>query len=501
MVCRPEDVAAALAFAKEQYSIINQELNSRKTKIWSPTQASLLSLPEAFHAHCFPYLKCLGTHLRMSGDQHNTDIDPSDPTQPFQQPIDRLTTLTNALTELQPHGLKRQVATTLLWHYASASAQHVARNYFVTDTMAAEWDNHVISAWESILRVRFTRDNPLLALPRRKAGLHITDMATRHHAAIWGIWGALQKALPHITETTDSLPTTAQFVRACPTIAQSLDSTQQALARSTNRTALAVQPLSTALKREDTQKVIMDMIQDHTLAELHRRPDISPTTQALLHSQTGRGTAAFLAVPCHTEYIADDEPFTTAVMLRAHENYAGAPPPPQSTQPLAQPEVNTTNASATTPIVQSAASSTAAPPNPASEIPDPTAPLPAPPYAVPAPATNPTGSIPAQITAAPIPCTPAPPCCPNRAHNGQACSKPLDPYCVHARLCAWGGGVVRRHNAVVKALAHVITTATGAHVHLERREAELARIFRGQVQHGQMDIVVIDYGSKKRTST
>ena len=56
---------------------------------------------------------------------------------------------------------------------------------------------------------------------------------------------------------------------------------------------------------------------------------------------------------------------------------------------------------------------------------------------------------------------------------------------------------MRRHKAVVRALATVITTVTGARVYLERREAELARIFRGQPQQGQMDIVVVDYGTRK----
>ena len=57
--------------------------------------------------------------------------------------------------------------------------------------------------------------------------------------------------------------------------------------------------------------------------------------------------------------------------------------------------------------------------------------------------------------------------------------QPLDKHCVHARICNIGGAVIRRHDAVVRALAQIIHRVTGAKTHLEGREAELARIFRG----------------------
>ena len=58
--------------------------------------------------------------------------------------------------------------------------------------------------------------------------------------------------------------------------------------------------------------------------------------------------------------------------------------------------------------------------------------------------------------------------------------------------------MIRRHDAVVKALAKIIHNVTGAKTHLERRDGELARIFRGRVQQGQMDIIVVQSGEFKR---
>ena len=222
----------------------------------------------------------------------------------------------------------------------------------------------------------------------------------------------------------------------------------------------------------------MGLVQDSTLRKMHQNANMSPAKQAFLHSQSSRGTAGFLSVPRHTEMIAEDAPFTTAVMLRAFEPYAGVPPPPTAPPPPAAPangpapthtatNPSTTPAAHNTTTTTHTAASAHPQPNTASSTPT---------------VANPTPPVPR---------------CPNVSAVGEACGCTLDERCIHARICAWGGGVVRRHNAVVRALATVITEATGARVHLEKREAELTRIFRGQPQQGQMDIVVVDYGAKK----
>ena len=96
-------------------------------------------LPQEYHHFLVADLKCLGTHLRVSGDLDATPIALSDPAHPFRDPLQKLTRITNNITSLQQTGLKQQTALTLLQAYTSSAAQHVVRNYFVTDAQAREW--------------------------------------------------------------------------------------------------------------------------------------------------------------------------------------------------------------------------------------------------------------------------------------------------------------------------------------------------------------------------
>ena len=52
---------------------------------------------------------------------------------------------------------------------------------------------------------------------------------------------------------------------------------------------------------------------------------------------------------------------------------------------------------------------------------------------------------------------------------------------------------MKRHDAVLRALAALITRMTGASVQIERRTTELRRIFKGRIQEGQMDIITTDF--------
>ena len=85
------------------------------------------------------------------------------------------------------------------------------------------------------------------------------------------------------------------------------------------------------------------------------------------------------------------------------------------------------------------------------------------------------------------------PSCPNITAGGAVCGQPLDADGLHACLCGTGGGVIKRHDAVLRALAGLITRVTGAAVQIERRTTELRRIFRGRIQEGQMDILTTDF--------
>ena len=60
-------------------------------------------------------------------------------------------------------------------------------------------------------------------------------------------------------------------------------------------------------------------------------------------------------------------------------------------------------------------------------------------------------------------------------------------------ICQFGGGVVRRHHAVVRALASIIHQVSLARVAIEKRSATLDRqAANGNVQEGQMDIIVMN---------
>ena len=77
----------------------------------------------------------------------------------------------------------KQTAITLLHNYTASAAQHVARNYFVTDSQAREWDQAVTRSWSMILN-KDLPCTPLMALPRKMGGNVATDMEARHTIAL-----------------------------------------------------------------------------------------------------------------------------------------------------------------------------------------------------------------------------------------------------------------------------------------------------------------------------
>ena len=222
-------------------------------------------------------------------------------------------------------------------------------------------------------------------------------------------------------------------------------------------------------------------------------PHATPTALALHHSQSGKGAGAFLNTPADPEEIMDDELFSIGVSARLLEPWAGQPPdqhipntPTTQLDPQTQPSQNQP------PSIQPDPVDASHPPTVIPWLPQ------SPIYTTP---SNPTPSAqPVPAGAGPTQHTqPQPtPGCPRVSGKGERCNRALDPQCVHARLCRFGGAVIRRHDAVVKALARVIHNVTGAKTHLERRDTELARIFKGKVQQGQMDIIVVQYGSTTR---
>ena len=81
--------------------------------------------------------------------------------------------------------------------------------------------------------------------------------------------------------------------------------------------------------------------------------------------------------------------------------------------------------------------------------------------------------------------------CGNKNAQGQTCGCRVDDKGIHYMICQAGGGVMRRHDAVVRVLASLIHDITRARVVVERRSATLDRMVNGVNQEGQMDIIVM----------
>ena len=99
----------------------------------------------------------------------------------------------------------------MLQAYTSSAAQHVARNYFVTDTQASDWGREVLRAWSAILGKEYIA-SALTMLPKRLGGCACADMQSRHHAAIWSAW---TEAIPHIVLST-RFRDADELLDACP---------------------------------------------------------------------------------------------------------------------------------------------------------------------------------------------------------------------------------------------------------------------------------------------
>ena len=390
IICRKQDIPQALHFAETRFGLVQQELQQTKIKIWSPRPSAPQDYPQDLQARLVSQLKCLGTYLRISGDPDNTYIELTDPARPFQIPAQRLTSITNTITQLQDHGLKRQIAITLLHSYTASAAQHIVRNYFVTPCQAREWDHLITASWEKILRRKITPSNVLQHLPRKLGGCGITDMQFRHDAAIWSAWTG---ALPHLIASLPQFHNIEELIDHCPNISQSLANTQQQLAYHLSCPALRHKPLHAALSAHVKHKQYLTRIQTHLHHNLHRSSDT--VSQALLHSQSSTGAGAFLTAPPDEAHIMGDHNFSTSVLTRLHQPWAAyTDNPPDDDNP---------------------------------------------------------------------------PTCTNLGAAGARCPRPLDRFGVHARICNFGGAVIRRHNAVVNILATLIHSITGSNVYLEKR--------------------------------
>ena len=95
------------------------------------------------------------------------------------------------------------------------------------------------------------------------------------------------------------------------------------------------------------------------------------------------------------------------------------------------------------------------------------------------------------------------PTCPNVSAAKRVCTCHIDPHQLHCIVCKSGGGVDQRHSALARCLADLVTTHTGAKVHLEQTIPGLPRELRpgAQPEGARMDIVFDLYGRTHKIDT
>lgn len=82
--------------------------------------------------------------------------------------------------------------------------------------------------------------------------------------------------------------------------------------------------------------------------------------------------------------------------------------------------------------------------------------------------------------------------CANTTANGRICGQPLDPIGKHQECCAPGGGIILRHDNLVKCIASFVARTLDPKPRMEQILPELARLVAGQTEAARMDVVVHD---------
>ena len=85
-----------------------------------------------------------------------------------------------------------------------------------------------------------------------------------------------------------------------------------------------------------------------------------------------------------------------------------------------------------------------------------------------------------------------PPACTNQTRHGRVCGSPCDAFGKHLECCAPGGGLVSRHDSLVRCLGLLSARSLDPRPKLEQIIPELARPVAGQVELARLDVVVHD---------
>ena len=398
-----DDVARIIA---DRFAQDNLEIQPTKLKVWVPDGSSMA---QTWENRKVETLDCLGSHLRIAGEEQSSPIVLGEVPEPFAEPERRLQSITANLVDLVNNGgLSKHVATSLLRSYVMSASQHVLRNNFATKQQAAEFDRKVLDSFTQLLGKQVDNSSPC-HLPTKNGGVNITIAEDRCHIAIWTAW---LSSLPAVMRVL-AVRNIDEFIDKCPNIGEQLSVVQKSVSDSTGLRTLGLQPLAISLRNIVPQKKLAERA--HNLEFKNMLEASTPPLRAVLRSAAAPSAASFLDVPRDPTYLIPDDRFVTAFFRRLFAPWPGC---------------------AATPIVALM--------------------------------------------------------CPNKTRQGVVCSAQLDQWGIHSTICQAGGGVVQRHDDVVRALAALIYKITSCKISLEKRSHTLDRQVNGVTQEGQMDIIVAD---------
>ena len=84
----------------------------------------------------------------------------------------------------------------------------------------------------------------------------------------------------------------------------------------------------------------------------------------------------------------------------------------------------------------------------------------------------------------------APPLCKNTTANGRVCGRPLDAGDTHQECRAPGGGLMVRHDNMVRCIDALAARTVDPRPRMEQVIPELARLVAGQSEAARMDVIV-----------
>ena len=84
------------------------------------------------------------------------------------------------------------------------------------------------------------------------------------------------------------------------------------------------------------------------------------------------------------------------------------------------------------------------------------------------------------------------PTCPNATAQGQVCGRPCDEFGMHLENCAPAGGLIARHDGIVRCIGVLGARALDPRPRLEQIIPELARPVQGQMGQARLDVVLHD---------